>query len=88
LQVVPTRSAMPFIQPPMFPPSPLHKTTLSSSIQPIDARPNPRIASHLPPIFTEQLAREHELCEVHCRSESESLENSTKAKQCVYRALS
>ena len=68
-------------------PSPLPEPTPSSNIQPIDARPNLRVASHLPPIFTEQRAREHELCEVHHRSESESLANYTKAKQGVYRAL-
>jgi len=72
----------------MLPPSPLPKTTPSSSIRPIDARPNPRVASHLPPIFTEQLARGHELCEVHRRSESKILANTTKAKKGVYRALS
>jgi len=72
----------------MLPPSPFPKTTPSSSIQPIDARPNLRVASHLPPIFTQQLAHEHELCEVHHCSESESLANYTKAKQGVRRALS
>jgi len=71
------------IQPPMLPPSPLPGPTPSSSIQPIDAPPNPRFVSHLPPIFTKQLAREHELREVHRRSEAESVENSTKLKQGV-----
>jgi len=64
----------------MLPPSPLPEPTPSSSIQPINAPPNPRFASHLLPIFTEQLAREHELCEVHRCSEAESLDNSTKPK--------
>jgi len=72
----------------MLYPSPLPEPTPSSSIQPIDAPPNPRFASHLPPIFTEQLAREHELCEVHHRSEAEGLANSMKLKRGVYCALS
>ena len=69
-------------------PSPLSESAPSSSIQPIDARSNPRFASHLLPIFTEQLACGYELRKVYCRSEAKIPGNSTKAKRGVYRVLS
>ena len=49
----------------------------------VDARPNPRFASHLYPIFTEALAKQHELREQQRKIDSELQAHAKKTKENV-----
>ncbi|KAF8894186.1 hypothetical protein CPB84DRAFT_1837276 [Gymnopilus junonius] len=49
----------------------------------VDARPDPRLASHLRPIFTEALAQQHEFREQQRKLDSERQAHAKKAKERV-----
>ena len=49
--------------------------------EPLDARPNPRFASHLTPIYTEALAREYELEQTNARLDAEWIASTKQAAQ-------
>jgi hypothetical protein len=49
----------------------------------LDARPKPRDALHMPPIFTEQWQRKQELPEENQKRDSQRLADSTTAKHGV-----
>jgi hypothetical protein len=49
--------------------------------EPLDARPNPRFASHLTPIYTEALAREYELEQTNARLDAERIASAKQAAQ-------
>ncbi|KAF8204613.1 hypothetical protein BJ912DRAFT_938851 [Pholiota molesta] len=55
----------------------------SPDLQSLDARPNPRFRSHMPPIFTEQWQREQELLEEQQRTESQQKVHAALVKNTV-----
>jgi hypothetical protein len=61
--------------PPTLPMSPANSS--------LNAHPNPRYASHMPPIFTEQWQCEQELAEENRKCDAQRLADSTKAKHGV-----
>ena len=53
----------------------------SRSMEILDARPNPRFASHLHPIYTKQLAYEYELRERQRSDDADRIASSKRAKE-------
>ena len=72
----PPRASTPLLTSPPTEPS-------SSLPEVVDARPDPRFASHLHLIFTETLARQHELQEQKRRLDSERQDHAKKTKERV-----
>jgi hypothetical protein len=69
-------------------PIPMHTPVASSptalpALASLDANPNPRYASHMPAIFTEQVRREQELAEAKRRTDAEQIACESKAKRSV-----
>ncbi len=78
----PVSSATPCLLPPLSQ-APSLPTLQPSSSQSLDAQPNPRYVSHMPPIFTEQWRREQELQELKRQQEATRVRYATQAKQAV-----
>lgn len=57
--------------------------TPPSHSQDLNAQPNPRYASHMPPIFTEQWRREQEIAELKRQRDAQQLENASQSKHGV-----
>lgn len=80
----------PFIVPRHLSPPPastslltLPKSSQSPLSEVVDARPDPRFASHLHPIFTQTLAQQHELREQKQKLDSESQAHAKKTKESI-----
>lgn len=58
-------------------------TSPPTALLSLDANPNPRYASHMPAIFTEQVRREQELAEAKRRTDADRITFESKAKRSV-----
>ena len=80
--ILPHHSSLPQILTPL-PTTPPVELTHQLLPEIVDARPNPRFASHLHPIFTEALAQQQQLREQQQKLNLELQAHAKKTKECV-----